>query len=101
MLRSDLTIMERALQALVLSQYRLKVFQDHRFSIKPVVFFKAAKIADSKDFMAEFKEKFLLQLKTEAVPATIFVYDNDYKIWGLHFFNQVNRMKESTRSLQC
>lgn len=53
-LRSDLTIMERALQALVLSQYRLKVFQDNRLAIKPVVLFKAAKIADSKDFMAEF-----------------------------------------------
>ena len=55
-LRSDLTIIERALQALVLSQYRLKVFQDNRLSIKPVVLFKAAKIADSKDFMAEFIE---------------------------------------------
>ena len=41
-----------------------------------------------------WKEKFLLQLKTEAVPTTIFVDDNDYKIWGLHFFNQENRMKE-------
>ena len=55
-LRSDLSVMERALQALVLSQYRLKVFQDHRLAIKPVVLFKAAKIADSKDFMAEFLE---------------------------------------------
>ncbi len=55
-LRSDLSVMERALQALVLSQYRLKVFQDHRLSIKPVVLFKAAKIADSKNFMAEFLE---------------------------------------------
>jgi type III restriction enzyme len=55
-LRSDLTLMERAMQALVLSQYRLKVFQDNRLSIKPVVLFKAAKIADSKDFMASFIE---------------------------------------------
>lgn len=55
-LRSDLTVMERALQALVLSQYRLKVFQDNRLGIKPVVLFKAAKIADSKDFMTEFIE---------------------------------------------
>ena len=55
-LRSDLAIMERALQALVLSQYRLKVFQDHRLAIKPVVLFKAAKIADSKEFMATFLE---------------------------------------------
>lgn len=36
------SVMERALQALVLSQYRLKVFQDYRLSIKPVVLFKAA-----------------------------------------------------------
>lgn len=56
-LRSDLTIMERALLALVLSQYRLKIFQDHRLSIKPVVLFKAAKIADSQEFMASFIEK--------------------------------------------
>ena len=55
-LRSDLTTMERALQALVLSQYRLKVFQDHRLNIKPVVLFKAAKVADSKTFMAAFLE---------------------------------------------
>ena len=55
-LRSDLSVMDRTLQALVLSQYRLKVFQDHRLAIKPVVLFKAAKIADSKDFMAEFLE---------------------------------------------
>lgn len=41
-----------------------------------------------------WKEKFLLQLKTEAIPATIFVDDNDYRIWGLHFFNLENRMKE-------
>lgn len=55
-LRSDFPVMERALQALILSQYRLKVFQDNRLSIKPVVLFKAAKIADSKDFMAAFIE---------------------------------------------
>ena len=55
-LRSDMEIMDRAIQALVLSQYRLKVFQDHHLSIKPVVLFKAAKIADSKNFMNDFIE---------------------------------------------
>lgn len=53
-LRSDVTIMERAIQAIMLSQYRLKVFQDYRLSIKPVVLFKAAKIADSNEFMETF-----------------------------------------------
>ena len=53
-LRSDMPIMQRALQALILSQYRLKVFQDQRLSIKPVILFKAAKIAESKQFMEDF-----------------------------------------------
>lgn len=56
-LRSDMDIMDRAIQALVLSQYRLKVFQDNHLSIKPVVLFKSAKIADSKNFMANFIEE--------------------------------------------
>ena len=55
-LRSDMDIMDRSIQALVLSQYRLKVFQDHHLSVKPVVLFKAAKIQESKDFMAAFIE---------------------------------------------
>lgn len=53
-LRSDLTIMERAIQALILSQYRLKIFQHHHINIKPVILFKSAKIADSKSFMIDF-----------------------------------------------
>lgn len=56
-LRTDVSIMERAIQAIMLSQYRLKVFQDHRLSVKPVVLFKSAKIADSTKFMANFLEK--------------------------------------------
>lgn len=56
-LRTDVSVMERAIQAIMLSQYRLKVFQDNRLSIKPVVLFKSAKIADSKKNMEYFLEK--------------------------------------------
>ena len=55
-LRTDVTIMERAMQAIMLSQYRLKIFQDYRLAIKPVVLFKSAKIADSNEFMDSFIE---------------------------------------------
>ncbi|MGL5440522.1 MAG: hypothetical protein ACRDA4_09125 [Filifactoraceae bacterium] len=41
-----------------------------------------------------WKEKFLLQLKDDAVPVKVFADDNKYFIWGFHFFNQDNRMKE-------
>lgn len=53
-LRTDVSVMDRALLALVMNQYRLKVFQHHRIYIKPVVLFKARTIADSKAFMDEF-----------------------------------------------
>lgn len=46
-LRSDLDVEERALQALILSQYRYKVFQDYRQNIKPVVFFKSRLVKEN------------------------------------------------------
>lgn len=55
-LRTDVEIMERAIQAIMLSQYRLKVFQDNRLAVKPVVLFKSAKVEDSNAFMAKFIE---------------------------------------------
>lgn len=55
-LRTDVSIMERALQAIILSQYRLKVFQDHRIYIKPVLLFKSRLIKDSAIFMSQFIE---------------------------------------------
>lgn len=56
-LRSDMDIMDRAIQALVLSQYRLKVFQDNHIAMKPVVLFKSAKIKESQAYMEEFISK--------------------------------------------
>lgn len=53
-IRADLSHKERALQALMFSQYRLKVFQDNRLSIKPVVLFKSKTIAESKAFYQQF-----------------------------------------------
>lgn len=49
---------DRVLIALVLSQYRLKLFADEfQKNIKPVVLFKSAKIDDSKDFQKNFVER--------------------------------------------
>jgi len=55
-IRADISYTDRAVQALIFSQYRLKVFQDHRLYIKPVVLFKAKTIAESKDFEQIFYE---------------------------------------------
>lgn len=50
-LRSDLQVEERALQALILSQYRYKVFQDYRQNIKPVVFFQSRLVKENASNM--------------------------------------------------
>ncbi len=47
-LRSDLDVEARALQALILSQYRYKVFQSYRQNVKPVVFFKSKLVRENK-----------------------------------------------------
>lgn len=46
-LRSDFDVMNRALQAIILSQYRYKVFQDYRQNIKPVILFKSKLVKDN------------------------------------------------------
>ena len=53
-LRAELE--DRIFNALVLSQYRLKIFQEHRLSIKPVILFKAFKKDEIKEFMKNFIE---------------------------------------------
>lgn len=55
-IRADIGYTDRMLTALLFSQYRLKVFQDHRLYIKPVVLFKAKTIAESKEFEQSFYE---------------------------------------------
>ena len=41
-----------------------------------------------------WKEDFLLEMKKRAIPVKRFVDDSQYSIWGFHFFNTENRMKE-------
>ncbi len=53
-LQADMPPMERALIALVLSQYRRKVFEHHGQTIKPVILFKSKTIAESKQFCELF-----------------------------------------------
>ena len=63
-LQSDKEPLERALQAVILSQYRQKVFADNGLIIKPVVMFKAnavnapKKPDENKIVSSEFRETF-------------------------------------------
>lgn len=54
LLQADLEPLDRALQALVISQYRLKLFERHGHAIKPVVLFKSKTIKASREFIDAF-----------------------------------------------
>ncbi|MCA8354184.1 DEAD/DEAH box helicase family protein [Burkholderia cepacia] len=55
-LQADLSQFDRALQAVLLSQYRRKIFEKNRQHIKPVILFKSKTIKDSQAFFEEFKD---------------------------------------------
>ncbi len=52
--QSDAAPIERAIQAIILSQYRRKLFASINQDVKPVVMFKSKTIADNKTFHDEF-----------------------------------------------
>ncbi len=56
LLQTDLEPFERALQAVILNQYRLKVFTKNKLFIKPVILFKSKTIDESESFFIEFVE---------------------------------------------
>jgi len=59
-IQSDLNIMDRALQAVILSQYKRKVAEKYKIPLKPVVLIKSQKtIAQSEE--AEFKFKKMIR----------------------------------------
>lgn len=72
-LQSHVPLIDRVLQAVLLSQYRLKLFQDNKKLIKPVILFKSDKIDSSKKFYQEefrplidnLSESDLLRIRTQ------------------------------------
>ena len=43
----------------------------------------------------KWKEDFLLEIESRAIPVIKFADDNRYKIWGFHFFNHEKREAET------
>ena len=107
-LRSDISVMDRAIQAIVLSQYRLKVFQDNRISIKPVILFKSAKVEDSKTNMEMFIDK-ISHLTGEELKRISTLTDNDtmHKVWkyfsdnGFSFDQLAQELREDFSREHC
>ncbi|MGM6353620.1 DEAD/DEAH box helicase family protein [Vibrio parahaemolyticus] len=89
-LQSDSEPFTRSLRAIILSQYRRKVFEKHHLVIKPVILFKAKTIADSQTFHKEFQEKIeaIEQDDLEAIKNTSIKGDVIHK--AFQFFEKNN-----------
>lgn len=57
LLQADLIPIERALLAVILNQYRRKIFEKNGLNIKPTILLKSKKIAESVAFFEEFTSK--------------------------------------------
>lgn len=55
-LQADLSQFDRAIQGVLLSQYRRKIFEKYKKRIKPVILFKSKTIKESQNFFNEFVE---------------------------------------------
>ncbi len=56
-LQADLETLDRALQAVILSQYRRKIAEKYKLHLKPVILFKSKSIKESKENYEEFLTK--------------------------------------------
>lgn len=65
-LQADLEPIDRALQAVILSQYRRKIAEKYRLHLKPVILFKSKSIKDSKGNHESFLTK-IKNLTTEDI----------------------------------
>ncbi|HPO68178.1 MAG TPA: DEAD/DEAH box helicase family protein [Candidatus Pacearchaeota archaeon] len=56
-LQADLEVLDRALQAVILSQYRRKIAEKYKLHLKPIILFKSKSIKESKENYEEFLAK--------------------------------------------
>lgn len=109
-MRTDSPVFDRSLQAVLLSQYRLKVFQDYRLNIKPVILLKSHRIKENARNMAEFI-KCISQLTGTKIQE---VFDNirgqapvmqeayDYFVGnGISFEQLAQEIKEDFSAIHC
>ncbi|NJN33180.1 MAG: DEAD/DEAH box helicase family protein [Saprospiraceae bacterium] len=106
--KSDSELMERALQAVILSHYRKKLFADMGFDIKPVILFKSKNVEPSKEFMQEFVAKIeilkssdlehIKAANTEGVLKKVFDYFTEKK---LDFTDLIEELKTDFSKERC
>ncbi|MDR3232996.1 MAG: DEAD/DEAH box helicase family protein [Planctomycetaceae bacterium] len=86
-LQFDRPLFDRALAAILLSQYRFKLFQHNGLSIKPVVLFKSDRINNSVQFYADFQKE-LTELTSEKLRSVTSSLTNDLLQTAVDYFQR-------------
>lgn len=69
-LRSDLDLEDRIVQSVILSQYRLKIFNKHNLNIKPVILFKSSDIKENENSF-ELLKKVIYELTVDKISSIL------------------------------
>ena len=108
-LQADLEHFDRALQALIISQLRRKIFSKYKILIKPVILFKSKTIKESESFQKAFSKK-VKALTSEDLASLLNVNDADPVISQVKKFllknkisldNFVTELKEDFDDNKC
>lgn len=70
-LRSDLDLEDRIVQSVILSQYRLKIFNKHNLNIKPVILFKSANSTKSNEKSYELFHTVISNLTVDKISSIL------------------------------
>lgn len=107
-LQTEAPEIERALQAMVLSQYRRKIFEKNKLIIKPVVLFKSKTIAESKAFYDVFAQtikhldsEILRKIKDRATEQTVKTAFNYLEENNIELENFIQELKNDFSEDKC
>jgi type III restriction enzyme len=101
--QSDATPIERALQAVVLSQYKRKLFEEIKQAVKPVIMFKSNSIPANKAFIREFAHAIknlsvetLLKIRQNAEDDVLSAFTY-FEAKGINYENLILELQEDFR----
>lgn len=108
-MQSDLDMLDRALQAVILSQYRRKIAEKYKIQLKPVILIKSQKtIAQSEGAESKFKGLIkrlkvsdIKKIEKSNLNGVIKTAFNFFKDNGITYENLVREIKEDFSEKKC
>lgn len=107
-LQAELSPFERALQAIILNQYRKKIFEKNRLHVKPVVLLKSKTISDSKLFFDEFINGIktltpprIKKISNNSTNTVIFKTFNYFDSHDISIDNLISELQEDFSESKC